>query len=232
MQAQSLQPRWPLGSNARLGHAIGAVFVQVGLNALGFGVIAPLLLRSEELPFEGAPMEFVALVAMTALGAGIGVGLALCVLGRVRLADLGWRPPRLADVGSGVLGFVACAIVWLAVRVVWEGGAAVRSVFTAVAEYSLAQRFLFVAIGVSAAFCEESIFRGYLQPTLVARMGRVAGIAASAAIFALYHLRFRPMSLLVLFAFGAIFGVLRERRGGLVAPAVAHALVWAVLGAA
>jgi membrane protease YdiL (CAAX protease family) len=51
-------------------------------------------------------------------------------------------------------------------------------------------------------------------------------------VFSLYHLRFRPTSLVVLFAFGAVYGALRERRGGLVAPAIAHGLVWAVLGAA
>jgi membrane protease YdiL (CAAX protease family) len=122
--------------------------------------------------------------------------------------------------------------VLLAVRVFCDGGAGARSMLAGVAAYSPAQRLLFVAIGVAAAFYEESIFLGYLQPALVARMGSVGGIATSAVLFSLYHFRFRAMSLFVLLTFGVIFGVLQERRGSLVAPAFAHALVWAVLGAA
>jgi membrane protease YdiL (CAAX protease family) len=232
MTGSQAGPRWPIGSRARLGHAIGCVIVQMLLNAMCFGVIVPLLLHAEEPSFDGAPAEFVAVAVMAAIGAGLGVGLTLCALGRVRLADLGWRPPASTDIVPGLLGFAVCALVVLASRAVTDGSEGARSVLTAIAAYSPAQRLLFAAIGIGAAFSEESIFRGYLQPALVARIGSAGGIAASAAVFSLYHARFRAMSLIGLAAFGVVFGVLRARRGGLVAPALAHGLVWAVLGSA
>jgi membrane protease YdiL (CAAX protease family) len=154
------------------------------------------------------------------------------VLGRVRLADLGWRRVASRDVAWGLLGFAACAVVVVALRAIDDGGEGARSMLSGIAAYSVAQRLLFATIGFAAAFCEESIFRGYLQPALAGRIGSAGGIVVSAAIFSLYHLRFRATSLIALLAFGVIYGVLRARRGGLAAPAVAHWLVWAVFGSA
>jgi membrane protease YdiL (CAAX protease family) len=226
-------PRWPAGSYARLGHALGCVVLQALTNAVAFVAIVPLLLHADDPPFEGTPMEFVVVVLMGAMGGGAVVGLALCTLGRIRLADLGWLtrfPGR--DFAWGVLGFVACAAIVVALQGVDGGMAGARTAIASISSYSAAQRVLFFAMGATAAFCEESIFRGYLQPALVAKVGRYGGVVATAAIFALYHLRFRPVSLVALFAMGLIYGALRARRGGLFAPAAAHGLVWAVLGSA
>jgi membrane protease YdiL (CAAX protease family) len=49
-------------------------------------------------------------------------------------------------------------------------------------------RLLFVLIGLLAGFCEESLFRGYLQQCAVARLGAVGGIIAVSSLFAALHL--------------------------------------------
>lgn len=49
-------------------------------------------------------------------------------------------------------------------------------------------------------------------------------------VFALYHLRFGLWGLLAKTAFGLVFGLLRDRTGRLVSPAVAHWFSWTVLG--
>ena len=75
------------------------------------------------------------------------------------------------------------------------------------------------------------MFRGYLQPSLCARLGTTGGLVATALIFSLYHLpRAFPMLLGRLFL-GLVFGALRGRERPLWAPAIAHALVWVIIGA-
>jgi membrane protease YdiL (CAAX protease family) len=96
--------------------------------------------------------------------------------------------------------------------------------------FSAAQRLLFLIIGLDAAFTEESLFRGYLQPTLVHKLGFPAGLLVMAAIFALYHLKLRPVVLLGKLLLGIVFGLLRGRDRPLWSSAIAHGLLWVVLG--
>jgi membrane protease YdiL (CAAX protease family) len=225
--------RWPLASNKRLLHAMSLVLLQIVLNSIGFGVIAPALVHHSEFEFRGAPAEFAFVAAMATLGGALNVGLALCTVGRVSLRQLGWTSSTLApDLAAGLLGFAACALVIAGMTFVRAGGDGVRALLAAMSSYSLAQRFLFVAIGLTAAFYEESVFRGYLQPAATARFGTGAGVVFVAAVFALYHLQLRPLALGGKFAIGLVLGQLRVVRPSLFAPAMAHALIWAVIGAA
>jgi membrane protease YdiL (CAAX protease family) len=51
-------------------------------------------------------------------------------------------------------------------------------------------------------------------------LGRGAGLLLTALVFAAYHLRFELWGLLGKTAFGLVFGILQERTGRLVSPAV------------
>ncbi|MDP9034130.1 MAG: CPBP family intramembrane metalloprotease, partial [Myxococcota bacterium] len=182
--------------------------------------------------FTGSPAEFVLATAIGTFGL-FNVVVLLCRLGRVSWRDLGWTTSRLGtELLWGVLGFTACAAAIMATTTALGGRDALREFVTAVGAYSPASRLLFLAIGLSAAAYEESIFRGYLQPALSARWGNAVAILVTAAIFSLYHLQLNPVGLLVKLCFGMVFGTLRWRRGSLVAPAAAHVLVWVILGAA
>lgn len=78
---------------------------------------------------------------------------------------------------------------------------------------------------------EEVLCRGWMQPALIARVGPVAGIGLTAALFTLFHLAGgarEPMSLLTILLAGMLFGLLALRSGGLVAPIAAH-FAWNVL---
>jgi membrane protease YdiL (CAAX protease family) len=193
--------------------------------------IAPVLLGERD-PFEAPPAAFLLLAIIAFLQAGLVVGVGLLGWGRVRVHDLGWHSDaRRRDVGLGVVGFFVIAAVTLAIRAAASGAGAVLDACQVVMQYTLAERALFVVIGLIAAFTEESIFRGYLQPALVERRGQTQGVLATAAIFAICHLQFAPGRLLGLFLFGLVYSGLRVRTGSLLAPAVAHFLCWAVLGA-
>lgn len=85
-----------------------------------------------------------------------------------------------------------------------------------------------------AAYQEESLFRGALQDSLTGKFGSSKAIFFQAAIFSITHIGYYPVtnfsSYLNPLIAGLILGFLRYRRGNLVAPAVAHGLVWTSLG--
>jgi membrane protease YdiL (CAAX protease family) len=98
------------------------------------------------------------------------------------------------------------------------------------------------AIAVAPAFFEELLFRGVVLPALLRRLGAVAAVATSAALFGLIHLDVSfvllgltrhdlPTLLGALYrvpfalAVGLGFGVLRVRSGSLWPSTLAHAFL-------
>ena len=129
----------------------------------------------------------------------------------------------------GILGGIALCAIVLGLMV--GAGAEATEVLGVWGSAPAAERLLLIMlVGIEAAFTEESLFRGDLQPALQARLGRWPGLVVCAAIFAVYHLRFSPWGLAGKAIFGGVFGLLRMRTGRLVAPAVAHWISWAVMG--
>lgn len=226
----SFPGRFAAASGARIGHGMVLAVLNQAALVVPLVALAPRLLGEGD-PFDAHPASFLLLAVIIFLQAGLVVWLGLLRFGRVSLRELGWRTDDLASnvlrgLGAGV---VVVAIVG-ALRYADGGVEAVAATLDAVRSYSIAQRVLFLAIGIVAAFAEESIFRGYLQPSLIERWGNIAGIVSTAAFFAVYHLRFTPIGLSGLFLYGLIYGALRGRARSLFAPAVAHAFCWAALG--
>jgi membrane protease YdiL (CAAX protease family) len=224
-------PRWGEGSGRRIAHAVGLALAHQASLIVPLVAIAPLLIGKQD-PFEAPPAAFLLLAVIAFLQIGVVVGAGLLQWGRVSLRDLGWssRDWR-GDMGRGVVGFFVVAAIAVGTRAAISGGGAVLDAWQGVLHYTPAQRALFLVIGLIAAFTEESIFRGYLQPSLIERHGRTKGVIGTAAFFSLYHLQFAPVRLLALFLIGIVYGELRARTGSLFAPAVANFLCWAVLGA-
>lgn len=81
---------------------------------------------------------------------------------------------------------------------------------------------LFAAAVVTAAICEEFLFRGLILGLLARRTGWGSAIAWSAALFAVYHLN--PVVLLPVTLVGAYLGLLVWRSGSLYPAIAAHAL--------
>ncbi len=82
-----------------------------------------------------------------------------------------------------------------------------------------------VAAGL-APLGEEALFRGLLLPALTRRLGLIAGVAISAALFALLH--FNAFAFLPLFTFGLALGAAYWMTGSLLVPILMHAAFNAV----
>lgn len=136
-----------------------------------------------------------------------------------------WRSSRelLRDVGIAAAFWLAAAAGLLLLQ--WA--LHVRGVATAVLALmprGLVEIALWIAVSLSAGICEETIFRGYLQPQLIGMTGsRVAGMFLAAAIFGFGHLYQGWRMSIVIGAYGLMFGVLAYRRGTVRPGMIAHA---------
>jgi membrane protease YdiL (CAAX protease family) len=177
-----------------------------------------------------SPLTFaaVALVAVVALAVLVGGGLI--ALGRVSPADLGLRRDRFGrELLLGVVGlavYLACFAV-----IVSASSPDAATILRDVLSKSPAERALFLLVGAAIALFEEPVFRGYLQPALIERLGFAGGVAVTALVFAAWHPPyFSVTGFLVRLSLGLVTGSLRGRDRPLTAAITAHALLWAVLG--
>jgi uncharacterized protein len=222
--------RWSVGSTQRLLWALGLVVLQsVTAFIVGFGVVGPLVMGPDATVGVGTAAEFAALAIIVALEVGLVVVFGLLVVGKLSLRELGWRSERPgAHIALGLAGGVVCTGIVFALSAAL--GASPSEVGRTIADYTAAQRLLFVLIGLQAAFVEESLFRGYLQPTLVEKLGPMFGVVVGALVFAVYHLSFAPLPLAGKVLLGLVFGLLSYRTRSLYPGAIAHAMLWMVAG--
>ena len=75
---------------------------------------------------------------------------------------------------------------------------------------------------IIAPFTEEVFFRGFIFPALYARLGLGWALAASGAIFAVFHVD--PKVMLPIFVTGALLAWLYHKTGSIWPPFIAHAL--------
>jgi membrane protease YdiL (CAAX protease family) len=79
---------------------------------------------------------------------------------------------------------------------------------------------LAVVVIVGAPIVEEIVYRGVVQPGLVASWGRTVGIVATAALFAAIHMQ--PVELPGLFVFALVLGWARHSTGTIGLSIVTH----------
>jgi membrane protease YdiL (CAAX protease family) len=79
------------------------------------------------------------------------------------------------------------------------------------------------SISIVAGIGEELLFRGVLQPLLIAWLGLAAGLILASAVFGLLH-AVTPTYAVLAGLIGAYFGWLAHARGNLMGPIIAHGL--------
>jgi membrane protease YdiL (CAAX protease family) len=100
-----------------------------------------------------------------------------------------------------------------------------QGTIAALAPANLGELLLFLALSLSAGFCEELLFRGYFEQQFL-RMahGRIwLGIAASALLFGCAHLYEGAAGVILITIFGVMLSFLAHNRGSLRPGMIAHA---------
>jgi uncharacterized protein len=86
-----------------------------------------------------------------------------------------------------------------------------------------AERLTWALVAVSVGFCEEVVYRGYLQSQLTAfTRSRALGVALQAALFGVAHLEQGPAAALRIAVYGLGFGVLADCRRSLLPGIACH----------
>ncbi len=144
-----------------------------------------------------------------------------------RLRDLigerwsGWR-----DVARDVAIALAAWAVWTAAEALLApvfGQDSAKSIDSLLPRGPL-EIAVWVALSVSAGFCEEAIFRGYLQRQFQALTGSaLAAVLIQAVIFGVSHGYQGLRNVITISVFGAVFGVLAWWRRSLKPGMILHA---------
>lgn len=168
---------------------------------------------------DGLPVLWVSLAAAVAVGAAAVVLLARH---RARLQvghDVWWALPAAAV--HLAVSYVAIPLATAVVPLVGEQADAL------VLDARGALPTLVVALiaGLVIAPLEELFWRGAVQPSLGAGRPPLVATAVGTAAFMAFHLPTLRLPLIgAALLGGVVWGWLRERTGGLAAPAIAHAI--------
>jgi membrane protease YdiL (CAAX protease family) len=80
----------------------------------------------------------------------------------------------------------------------------------------------YLALGVLAPICEESLFRGFFYSHLRIKRSALSSNIVSSALFSIAH--FDPGAVLPLFCLGSVFAYLREKTGSILPSILAHGI--------
>ena len=136
-----------------------------------------------------------------------------------------WHSVRqvLRDIGIAfAFWIVAAALLWLFgwLLRIHETGAAVAAMLP----HGGVELACWIAVSVTAGICEETIFRGYLQPQFMAlTKSAPAGILLSAVIFGAAHAYQGFRMTILIGLYGVMFGILAHWRGSVRPGMIAHA---------
>jgi len=146
----------------------------------------------------------------------------------------GWTRARdfFRDLGIAVSFWIAALIVLgIAAHVVGTSGGnqAARTISPRGFQESIA----WIAVAVTAGFCEETIFRGYFQKQLAAwTQSAPAGVLLSAGLFGAGHIYQGGKATVIIGVYGLMFGILAEVRHSLRPGMMTHAWHDALAGLA
>ena len=129
-----------------------------------------------------------------------------------------WR-----DLGIALLALAGYYIVGIAGAVVLQGHEARASqTFAQMAPHTALELLVWIAVALSAGFCEEFIFRGYLQEQCRRLTGSVAAaVVIQALIFGAAH-GYESWVMLTVFPIGLLFGAVAAWRESLAPTMIAH----------
>jgi uncharacterized protein len=129
------------------------------------------------------------------------------------------------DIGAAFLFWLVVIVMLVALQFsMGKSPETAKAVFM-LAPGSLAEMIVWVILAVTAGFCEEFVFRGYLQKQFHAITGSdAAAVAMQAVCFGIAHSYQGVKSMITITVYGALFGVLALYRKSLRPGMIQHAM--------
>jgi membrane protease YdiL (CAAX protease family) len=182
-------------------------------------------LQSEVLDLVTSPGPFIAINALTQLAMAAPALAAAWLSPQPLRQRLGLVSPslRAGSIAVLVLGVIVPLLIGiglaLAVAEVIEPDQSVKRLYEQMTAAWALPFILFIAL--APGFCEELLFRGYLQRRLVERWGAVAGILIASLVFGLFHMM--PHAIAFAIPIGIWLGLLAWRTGSTWPGIICHA---------
>jgi membrane protease YdiL (CAAX protease family) len=131
----------------------------------------------------------------------------------------------MRDIGVAFLFWLVVIVMLVGLQFsIGKGPQTAKAVFM-LAPDSLPEVILWIILSATAGFCEEFIFRGYLQKQLYAITGSdAAAVAIQAVCFGIAHSYQGVKSMVTITVYGALFGILAVYRKSLRPGMIQHAM--------
>ncbi|MFZ3216744.1 MAG: type II CAAX endopeptidase family protein [Candidatus Acidiferrales bacterium] len=129
------------------------------------------------------------------------------------------------DIGIAFLFWIVVIVALLSLGLVLGKNSDGVKAAVALSPQSVPEMILWVLLAVSAGFCEEFVFRGYLQKQLLGITGsEVAAVALQALVFGTAHSYQGIKAMVSITVYGALFGILAVYRRSLRPGMLQHAM--------
>jgi membrane protease YdiL (CAAX protease family) len=131
----------------------------------------------------------------------------------------------LRDIGAAFLFWLVVIVMLVGLRFsIGRSPETAKAVFM-LAPGSVPEIIVWVLLSATAGFCEEFIFRGYLQKQFYAITGSdAAAVAIQAVCFGIAHSYQGVKSMVTITVYGALFGILAVHRKSLRPGMIQHAM--------
>src|ERR1700732_4446270 len=131
-----------------------------------------------------------------------------------------WR-----DIGIACLFWIVVAVFLMLSGHILGKNSDMNRVFQIIMPRGLVELGVWVLLSISAGFCEEFVFRGYLRKQFFALTGSdAAAIAAQAIVFGAAHQYQGIKGMITITIYGALFGVLATMRKSLRPGMIQHVM--------
>lgn len=203
-------PRW---------HTASLIALMVAVAVTG-----TVLARGDSPPASAAARSRVVGMYLPLLLVNGGLAFYVCRVGRARnalrsLMGRGWD-----SLGRACTDLAFASAAWLLIEVVEAAFATWRNAVTlALLPHSGAERAIWVFVAITVGFCEEIVFRGYLQTQLTAFTRRASvAVVLQALLFGMAHGE-QGLAVALRFAlYGVMLGALARWRRSLVPGIACH----------
>lgn len=140
------------------------------------------------------------------------------------------RSPGLTAIITAGMAIALCSLQYFGIRRIAstpiEAVSRMREISLRLMPRSLIEALAFSALAVTAAVCEEFIYRGFVYAVLQTTTGSITiAVVASSALFSLAHLYQGRKGLVPTFILGLAFAISRWATGNLIAATVTHLIV-------
>jgi len=140
------------------------------------------------------------------------------------------RSPGLTAIVTAGMAIALCSLQYFGIRRIAsmpvDAVSRMREISLRLMPRSLIEALAFSVLAVTAAVCEEFIYRGFVYAVLQTTTGSVAiAIVASSALFSLAHLYQGRRGLVSTFILGLAFAISRWATGNLIAATVTHLVI-------